>query len=163
MPRRPMRKEQAAGGDKVSVEAFEEREQGGGQNDVDDPARTDRLLKRDSGHELFADQLMPGSDECDGRDDARVEKGADEDRHPDGAVEAARTEIGAGLFRGFADGLESGHEIGDDLDHQKNGDERSVGEERSEICTENRGSRLTRQRRRRARVCRSWSSSEMSR
>jgi hypothetical protein len=33
-------KEQAAGGDEISVEAFEERQQASGEDDVDDPART---------------------------------------------------------------------------------------------------------------------------
>ena len=77
--------------------------------------------------------LTPGSDECDGRNDACVEKNADEDRHPDGAEKSARAKLRAGFLRGFADRFKSGHEIRDDLNHQQNRDPRSVGEQRLEI------------------------------
>src|ERR1051326_3097491 len=126
-------KEQAAGGDKISVETFEEREQRGRENDVDDPTGAQRLLKGDGGHKFLAGQLMPGSDESNGHDDAGVEQDADEDRHPDRAKEATGTEVRAGLFGRFADGFEAGHEIGDDLNHQQNRDERSMREQRRKV------------------------------
>ena len=130
--------EQAAGGDEISVETFEEREQGGGEDQIDDPFRgeaapADGLLKGDGGHEFFTGELTPGSDEGDGSDYADVEEDADEDGHPDGAEEVGGAEFRAGFFGGFADGFESGHEIRDDLQDEENRDQRSVRKQRREI------------------------------
>src|SRR5579864_8976711 len=89
------RKKQAAGGDEVSVEAFEKRKQGCGEDDIDDPSRTHSLLKRHCGHELRARQQSPRGNECYRRHNARIEKKADKDRHPDGAKEVLGAEFGA--------------------------------------------------------------------
>ena len=121
-------KEHAAGRNEISVEAFEERQQGGGEDDVDDPSRPDRLLKCHGRHEFLAGQQSPGSDKGDCRNNAGIEKNADENRHPDGAEEASRSEVRAGFFGGFSDRFEAGHEIRDDLHHQQNRDQRSVRE-----------------------------------
>src|SRR5580704_5004339 len=104
--------DQAAGGDEVSVEAFKEREQGGGENDVDDPPGADSLLERHRGHEPFAGYLVPRGYERDRGHNARVKKDADHDGQPDRAKEALGAEVWAGLFRSLAHRLESGHEIG---------------------------------------------------
>ena len=90
---------------------------------------TPGLLERDGRHEFFAGQPAPWSHECDRRDDAGVEENADKDCHPDGAKEASRAEVRAGLFCGLAHRFEAGHEIGDDLNDQQNRNQRSVREQ----------------------------------
>ncbi len=117
-------KDQATGGDEVSVEALEQREQSGGEDDLHDPARAHGLLEGDGRHEFFAGEQTPGSYIGDGGNDAGVESNADKYRHPDGAKEALRAEFGAGLFGGLAHRFEASHEIGDNLDHQQNRDQR---------------------------------------
>jgi hypothetical protein len=91
------------------------------------------LLECDGGHKFFAGELVPRGDECDCGDDAGVEECADDNGHPDGAEESLRAKVWAGFFGGLADGFESGHEVGDDLNHQENRDPRRVGEERLDI------------------------------
>ena len=54
-------KQQAAGGDEISVEALEQRQQRRGEDDVDDPARTHCVLEGYGGHELVAGQFVPGA------------------------------------------------------------------------------------------------------
>src|SRR6266516_3529151 len=132
------REEQPAGGDEVSVEALEEGQQGGGENDVDDPSsgkavRTKRLLEGHGRHELLAGEQAPLRDERNRGDDACVEENADDDGHPDCAKESAAVEVGVGLFSRFADGLESGHEVRDNLNDEQNRYQRCVREERGEI------------------------------
>ena len=86
----PQGEQQAAGGHEISVEALEQRQQSCGQNDVDDPARANRLLKGDRRHELLAGQAVPRRDKPYRGHDAGIEENADENSHPDGAEESAR-------------------------------------------------------------------------
>ena len=73
--------EEAAGSHKISVEALEQRQQSRGKNNIDDPARTNRLLKSDRRHEPLASKASPGRNKCNGRDNRSVEKQADHYSH----------------------------------------------------------------------------------
>ena len=133
------REQQPAGSHEIPVETFEQRQQCSREDDVDDPARTHRLLEGHRRHELFADQRMPRSHKSHRSDDASIEKNADENSHPNRAKETPAAKLRAGFFRGFAHGFESGHEVRHDLDDQQNGNERSVREQRRESCAAIRG------------------------
>src|ERR1022692_4218939 len=130
----PQGKEQAAGGYEISVEAFEQRQQGCGENDVDDPARAHGALEGNCGHELLTGQLVPWRYECNCGDDDCVEENADQDGHPDGFEKSLAAKLGSGFFGGLADGFESGHEIRDDLNHEEERNQWCVGEERREVA-----------------------------
>ena len=52
----PQSEHKTAGRDEISVEAFEQLQQSGSKNDVDDPARPYRLLKSHRRHKFFTDQ-----------------------------------------------------------------------------------------------------------
>jgi hypothetical protein len=54
-------KQQPAGGYEISVEAFEQRQQRGREDDVDDPARAHCALEGNRGHELLAGQSCQGA------------------------------------------------------------------------------------------------------
>jgi hypothetical protein len=104
------RKEQAAGGYEVSVEAFEEREQGGGEDDIHDPARAQRLLEGHGRHEFLAGQLAPGATNATA---ARCSVEAMPMRLPSVARERSP---GCGdqgwLLRRLANGFKTSHEVG---------------------------------------------------
>ena len=130
--------QQAARSYEVSVEALNEREQSGSEDDVDDPfsgeaGGTDRLLKSDGGHELLAGQSMPGSNKGDSGDAAGIKQDPDDDCHPDRTKETRGAEFGARFFSSFADGFEARHEIRYDLHDQHNRDEAGVREQRWEV------------------------------
>ena len=74
-----------------------------------------------------------GRDERDRSDDAGVEDECRRRSPSRWREKISRAEIGAGFFRGFAHRFEAGHEIRDDLNHQQNRDQRSVGEQRLEV------------------------------
>src|SRR5580700_216062 len=126
-------KQQAAGGYEISIEAFEKREQCRRQDCVDDPARADGALESYGGHELVVGQFVPGSNKSYGGDDDCIEKNADQNGHPDGLEKSLPAKFGRGLFGGLAYGLESGHEIRDDLQHQEDGNQRLMSEEWREV------------------------------
>src|SRR5258708_4618484 len=126
--------QQAAGSDEVSVEAFEQRQESRRQNNVDDPARANCTLKRDGCHEFFAGQIVPRSYICDCGDHHGVENNSDQYCHPYGFEKSGPAKFGSGFFSGFADRLESGHEIGDDLKDEQERNQGCVGEERREVA-----------------------------
>ena len=59
---------QAAGGNKISIKHLEQREQSGGQNNADDPARSGGVLERNGSHEWRSDQALPRGDKAHRRD-----------------------------------------------------------------------------------------------
>src|SRR5579863_7468135 len=123
----------AAGGYEISVEAFDQRQQSGDEDEVDDPARAHGMFEGHCGHEFFIGQFVPGSGECDRRDDNCVEENADENRHPDSFEKCLRAKLGGGFFGGFGDGFESGHEVRDDLHDQQKRNQRGVGKQRWKV------------------------------
>src|SRR5713101_8423790 len=126
--------QQAAGSDEVSVETFEQRQERRRQNNVDDSARAHCPLKRDGGHEFFAGQIVPRSYICDCGDDHGVENNSDQYGHPYGFEKSGPAKFGSGFFSSFANRLESGHEIGDDLNYEQERNQGRVGEEWREVA-----------------------------
>src|ERR1700678_3546265 len=126
-------KQQPAGGDEISIEALEQRQQRSHENYIDDPARAHGTLESNRRHELLAGQFVPRSDERDRGDDGCVKENADEDGHPSGFEKSLIAKFRSGFLRGFADGFESGYEIRDDLHDQQERNQGRVGKEWREV------------------------------
>ncbi len=94
-----MANKQAAGGNKVSVEDFEQREQRGRENDADNPAGTDGLLEGNGRHEWFRRQLVPRRDVSDGGNHDDVEDETNDDGAPRSRENIRENEIRDSLPR----------------------------------------------------------------
>src|SRR4029077_8175377 len=81
----------------------------------------------------MAVEALPGSDVRHRGDDQPEKSQSRENRHDDGDGKIAAVKSRAGFFGGLADGFETGHQPGNDLPDEQDGDERRVTEDGVQI------------------------------
>ena len=132
-PRRPIPNSKRLAATKLPLKHLKSESNAAARMTLDNPSRTDGVLKRHCSHELLARQILPGRDVGHGGDDDGIKENAHDDRQPDRGEKTLVAEFRTGFLRRLADRFISGHEIKHDLQHQQHRDKPAVREQGREV------------------------------